>query len=86
MLREDGYALQTGNIAGNSVAAPYEERTHWEATICCVSAGKRNLVLASTRNTVSFFGGNKNNHYSTGSYEASNWYKAKFNDALESDD
>lgn len=86
MLREDGYAFQTGNVAGNSVSAPYEERTYWDNNICCVTAGKRNLALATKKNLVCFFGGNKNNHYSTSSYETSNWYKAKFTDAIDADD
>lgn len=51
-----------------------------------VAAGKRNIVAVSDANNVYFYGGPKNNHYSTSTYESSNWYKAPWKTPLDSGD
>ena len=40
----------------------------------------------SKDNAVFFYGGSKNNHYTTSTHETSNWYKVGFKDALAKDE
>jgi alpha-tubulin suppressor-like RCC1 family protein len=80
-LDDTGYLKHCGVIAGLDLSSQYEQRDF--AKFKLVAAGKRNLVAVSEAYQVYFYGASKNNHYSTGTYETSNWYKAPWKTPLE---
>jgi hypothetical protein len=63
-----------------SLSGYYEERNWLQFKL--VTAGKRNLAVVSKDNLIYFYGGSKNNHYTTSTYDSNNWYKVGFKDGL----